>query len=52
MVRINEAEHGVSEVFSKCRTSRMVMEQWIIKYIEDVLNKSSNGCPITESWKP
>jgi chromosome segregation ATPase len=43
MVRINEAEHGVSEVFSKCRTSRMVMEQWIIKYIEDVLNKSSNG---------
>jgi hypothetical protein len=43
MVRINEAEHGVSEVFSKCRTSKMVMEQWIIKYIEDVLNKSSTG---------
>jgi energy-coupling factor transporter ATP-binding protein EcfA2 len=43
MVRINEAEHGVSEVFSKCRTSKMVMEQWIIKYIEDVLNKSDTG---------
>ncbi len=43
MVRINEAEHGVSEVFSKCRSSRMVMEQWVIKYIEDVLNKSNTG---------
>ena len=42
IVKINEAEHGVSEVFTRCKTSKMVMEQWIIKYIEDVLNKSSN----------
>jgi DNA repair exonuclease SbcCD ATPase subunit len=41
VVKINEAEHGVSEVFTRCKTSKMVMEQWIIKYIEDVLNKSS-----------
>ncbi len=43
IVSINEAEHGVSEVFSECRTSRRVMEQWIIKYIEKVLNKSSDS---------
>lgn len=43
MMKINEAEHGVSEVFSECKTSRKVMEQWIIKYIEKVLDKSSEG---------
>ena len=43
IVRINEAEHGVSEVFSECRTSRKVMEQWVIKYIEKVLDKSSGS---------
>lgn len=43
IVNINEAEHGVSEVFSECKTSRKVMEQWIIKYIEKVLNKSSDS---------
>ncbi len=43
IVSINEAEHGVSEVFSECKTSRRVMEQWIIKYIEKVLNKSSDS---------
>lgn len=43
IVRINEAEHGVSEVFSECKTSRKVMEQWVIKYIEKVLDKSSDG---------
>ncbi len=43
MMKINEAEHGVSEVFSECKTSRKVMEQWIIKYIEKVLDKSSDG---------
>jgi len=43
IVSINEAEHGVSEVFSECKTSRKVMEQWIIKYIEKVLNKSSDA---------
>ena len=42
IVKINEAEHGVSEVFSECKTSRKVMEQWIIKYIEKVLNKSAD----------
>ncbi|VDN47261.1 Chromosome segregation ATPase [Petrocella atlantisensis] len=41
MVNINQAEHGVSEVFAQCRSSRQVMEQWIIKYIEKVLDKSS-----------
>lgn len=41
MVSINQAEHGVSEVFSKCRSSRQVMEQWVIKYIEKVLDKST-----------
>jgi len=40
MVNINQAEHGVSEVFSQCKSSRQVMEQWIIKYIEKVLDKS------------
>jgi chromosome segregation ATPase len=43
ILNINEAEHGVSEVFSECKTSRKVMEQWIIKYIEKVLNKSSDS---------
>ncbi|MBE3102428.1 MAG: hypothetical protein IMZ47_09215, partial [Firmicutes bacterium] len=43
MVKINEAEHGVSEVFTECKTSKKVMEQWIIKYIEKVLNKSSDS---------
>jgi chromosome segregation ATPase len=43
IVRINEAEHGVSEVFSQCRTSKKVMEQWVIKYIEKVLNKSDDN---------
>lgn len=43
IVNINEAEHGVSEVFSQCKTSRKVMEQWIIKYIEKVLNKSADS---------
>jgi len=42
IVNINEAENGVSEVFSECRTSRRVMEQWIIKYIEKVLDKSAD----------
>ncbi len=41
MVNINQAEHGVSEVFAQCKNSRQVMEQWIIKYIENVLDKSS-----------
>lgn len=43
IVNINEAENGVSEVFSQCRTSRKVMEQWVIKYIEKVLNKSADS---------
>ena len=43
MMRINEAENGVSEVFSECKTSRKVMEQWVIKYIEKVLDKSAEG---------
>lgn len=43
IIKINEAENGVSEVFSECKTSRKVMEQWVIKYIEKVLNKSSDG---------
>lgn len=43
IIKINEAENGVSEVFSECKTSRKVMEQWIIKYIEKVLNKSSDA---------
>ena len=41
IVNINEAENGVSEVFSECKTSRKVMEQWVIKYIEKVLDKSA-----------
>jgi len=41
MVNINQAEHGVSEVFAQCKNSRQVMEQWVIKYIEKVLDKSS-----------
>jgi len=43
ILNINEAEHGVSEVFSQCKTSRKVMEQWVIKYIEKVLNKSADS---------
>ena len=43
ILNINEAEHGVSEVFSECKTSRKVMEQWVIRYIEKVLNKSSDS---------
>jgi hypothetical protein len=41
MVTINQAEHGVSEVFAQCKNSKQVMEQWVIKYIEKVLDKSS-----------
>ena len=43
IVNINQAEQGVSEVFAKCKSSRAVMEQWVIKYIEKVLDKSSEG---------
>lgn len=43
MVNINENEHGVSGVFKDCKNSRQVMEQWIIRYIEKVLDKSSRG---------
>lgn len=43
MVKINDNEYGVAEVFSECKTSKAVMEKWIIRYIEKVLNKSQEG---------
>lgn len=43
MVKINDNEYGVSEVFSQCKTSKAVMDKWIIRYIEKVLNKSQEG---------
>lgn len=43
IVKINDNEYGVSEVFSQCKTSKAVMDKWIIRYIEKVLNKSQEG---------
>lgn len=39
ILKINESEGGVIEIFEKCKTSQQLMNDWIIKSIEKVVNK-------------
>lgn len=43
VVKINETESGISNFFSSCNSSKQLMEQWILKYIEKVLEKTENS---------
>jgi len=39
ILKINESEGGVIEIFEKCKTSQQLMNNWILKTIEKVVNK-------------
>lgn len=39
VLKINESEGGVIEIFEKCRTSQQLMNEWILKSVEKVVNK-------------
>ncbi|MBK5251231.1 MAG: hypothetical protein JJE29_01085 [Peptostreptococcaceae bacterium] len=39
VLKINESEGGVIEIFEKCKTSQILMNEWILKSIEKVVNK-------------
>ena len=39
ILKINESEGGVIEIFEKCKTSQQLMNDWILKSIEKVVNK-------------
>lgn len=39
ILKINESEGGVIEIFGKCKTSQQLMNDWILKSIEKVVNK-------------
>lgn len=39
ILKINESEGGVIEIFEKCRTSQQLMNDWILKTVEKVVNK-------------
>ncbi|OZM56441.1 hypothetical protein CIB95_11745 [Lottiidibacillus patelloidae] len=39
VLKINESEGGVIEIFEKCKTSQQLMNDWILKSIEKVVNK-------------
>lgn len=42
VLKINESEGGVIEIFEKCRTSQQLMNDWILKTVEKVVNKDDN----------
>lgn len=42
VLKINESEGGVIEIFEKCKTSQQLMNDWILKSIEKVVNKDDN----------
>jgi hypothetical protein len=39
VLKINESEGGVIEIFEKCKTSQQLMNDWILKSIEKVVHK-------------
>ncbi len=39
ILKINESEGGVIEIFEKCKTSQQLMNDWILTSIEKVVNK-------------
>ncbi len=39
VLKINESEGGVIEIFEKCKTSQQLMNDWILKTVEKVVNK-------------
>lgn len=39
ILKINESEGGVIEIFEKCKTSQQLMNDWILKSVEKVVNK-------------
>ncbi|MDD4049159.1 MAG: hypothetical protein PHI90_10190, partial [Clostridia bacterium] len=39
ILKINESEGGVIEIFEKCKTSLQLMNDWLLKSIEKVVNK-------------
>jgi energy-coupling factor transporter ATP-binding protein EcfA2 len=42
VLKINESEGGVIEIFEKCKTSQQLMNDWILKSIEKVINQEEN----------
>ncbi len=42
VLKINESEGGVIEIFEKCKSSQQLMNDWILKSIEKVVNKEDN----------
>lgn len=42
VLKINESEGGVIEIFEKCKTSLQLMNEWILKSIEKSVNKDDN----------
>ncbi|MBX0314161.1 hypothetical protein [Planococcus glaciei] len=42
VLKINESEGGVIEIFEKCKTSLQLMNEWILKSIEKVVHKDES----------
>ena len=42
VLKINESEGGVIEIFEKCRTSQQLMNEWILKTVEKVVYKDQD----------
>ncbi len=47
--KINLHEGGLTEIFEKIDTSQKVLEDWVLPYIEDVINKACNNENAMES---
>ncbi|HBR02917.1 MAG TPA: hypothetical protein DD738_09925, partial [Ruminiclostridium sp.] len=45
MIRINDSEGGLEEIFSKCRTSDQLLNDWLIRTIEKGLAPSAANNP-------
>lgn len=42
ILKINESEGGVIEIFERCKTSQQLMNDWILKSVEKVVNNDDN----------
>lgn len=42
ILKINESEGGVIEIFEKCKTSLQLMNDWILRSVEKVVNKEED----------
>ena len=45
MVRINDSEGGLEEIFSKCRTSDQLLNEWLIRTIDKGLTPAAGKGP-------